>query len=209
MPPVFVAGKRVKRFPRAGRIGNLNLFVLGEDPMTSCRFLICSAFAVGATAFVLISLGHAEDREFNGSGNNLANMNWGAAKENFARLAPVDYADGISAVRDVGRPNPRAVGVALMQQTASRPSARNLSGYVYAFGNFISHDSQATATGRTERIDFTIPFNDDMFPPGVNIPLGRSEFDPEGARAFSFLVSRLTLPRALSMPHRFTDRARS
>ena len=120
----------------------------------------------------------AEDRSFDGSGNNLANPDWGAAETNFARVARVDYADGISAARLSGRPNPRSVGTALFRQLTSSPSARQLSGYIYAFGNLISHDTQLTLSGTTEVVEFRIPVGDDIFLPNQRVALPRSRFDP-------------------------------
>jgi hypothetical protein len=120
----------------------------------------------------------AEFRLFDGTGNNLSNPQWGAAETNFARKAPVDYADGISAARLTGRPNPRSVGSALFRQTVSLPNARRLSGYVYAFGNFLSHDSQETISDTNELVPFRIPFGDDIFLPNQIVQLPRSRFDP-------------------------------
>jgi peroxidase len=122
--------------------------------------------------------GRAEFRSFDGAGNNLTHPEWGAAKTDFARMAPVDYADGISAARLSGRPNPRSVGLALFRQSTSLPNNRLLSGYVYAFGNFISHDTQNTVSGTTESVPFLIPSNDDIYAQNQTVPLPRSLFDP-------------------------------
>jgi peroxidase len=125
-----------------------------------------------------VSPASAENRSYDGNGNNLAQPGWGSAGTNFARQSPVGYVDGISAPHVAGRPNPRSVGVALMKQAAARPNARKLSGYVYGFGNLISHDIQHTLNGTTEIIEFRTPVGDDMFFPGQRIPLPRSVFDP-------------------------------
>jgi len=142
-----------------------------------------STCAVAACLMVLVAVSlapvcRAEFRTFDGSGNNLVHSEWGAAGTNFDRMAPVDYADGVSAARLAGRPNPRSVGSALFRQTASRPSARRLSGYVYAFGNLLSHDTQQTATGTIEFVEFRIPAGDDIFISGQTVRLTRSVFDP-------------------------------
>ena len=93
-------------------------------------------------------------------------------------MAPVDYADGVGAARLIGRPNPRSVGRALFRQFASRPNASRLSGYVYAFGNLLSHDTQRTVGGSTEVVEFRIPVGDDIFLANQRVPLPRSVFDP-------------------------------
>jgi peroxidase len=137
------------------------------------RVLALSLFAASIASGV-----RGEDRSFDGSGNNVANPQWGAGGTNFVRQAAVAYTDGIAVPHVAGRPNPRSVGVALMKQTSSVPSARGLSGYMYAFGNLISHDMQHTLSGSTETIEFRTPTNDDMFFPNQRVPLPRSIFDP-------------------------------
>ncbi len=140
-----------------------------------CRAITC----VTSFTIVLSALDcPAEFRSFDGTGNNAANPEWGAAETNFSRLAPADYADGVAAARLAGRPNPRSVGSALFRQNASRPNARRLSGYIYAFGNFLSHDTQETISGTTELVPFNIPFGDDIFAPNQTVRLPRSRFDP-------------------------------
>src|SRR5689334_21393750 len=120
----------------------------------------------------------AEDRSFDGTGNNIANPTWGSAGSDYARTAPVDYANGFSTARLTGRPNPRSVGLALMRQSGAKPNNRNLSGYVYAFGNFLAHDTDRTNNGTTEFVNFTIPSNDDIYVPGGTFQMPRSLFDP-------------------------------
>jgi hypothetical protein len=62
----------------------------------------------------LISIGQvaarAEDRSYDGSGNNLLHSAWGAAGTQLLRMAPAAYADGVSSPRGttgVALPNPR------------------------------------------------------------------------------------------------------
>src|SRR6266850_992760 len=121
---------------------------------------------------------HGEFRSFDGTGNNLANPFWGSAATDYARMAPVDYANGFSTARLTGRPNPRSVGLALMRQTGAKPNNRNLSGYVYAFGNFLAHDTDRTNSGTTEFVNFTIPTGDDIYVSGQTFEMPRSLFDP-------------------------------
>lgn len=121
----------------------------------------------------------AENRLFDGTGNNLAHPSWGAARTNFVRVAPAAYRDGVSIPQLVGRPNPQSVSNALFRQSASRPNARGLSGFVYAFGQFITHDIQQSVSGGSESIEFRIPAGDEIFRPGLLVPLTRSLFDAE------------------------------
>src|SRR5215207_9223852 len=130
------------------------IYLAGEQSMSRiyrCAFVICFLLI---SVFLRSTHARAEFRSFDGTGNNLTHDQWGSAETDFARVAPVDYADKIATARLAGRPNPRSVGSALFRQTAAHPSNRLLSGYVYAFGNFISHDSQNTISGTTEFVPF-------------------------------------------------------
>ncbi|MCA9230116.1 MAG: hypothetical protein KDA57_05665 [Planctomycetales bacterium] len=128
---------------------------------------------------LIISSSVAENRSYDGTGNNQTNPDWGAAATNFDRMAPVSYVDQTSVPDIVNRPNPRSVSVELFRQQESHPNARRLSGYVYAFGQLLSHDMQLTIAGESELIAFRTPQNDDIFFPGQVFPLTRSVFDPE------------------------------
>ena len=150
------------------------------------RILRCARrFLLVAILLLLPSLAQAEYRSFDGTGNNLAHPFWGSAVTDYARMAPVDYADGIAAARLAGRPNPRSVGLALMRQTGTQPNNRNLSGYVYAFGNFLAHDTDRTNSGTTEFVNFMIPSGDDIYVSGQTIRLGRSRFNPSTGTSVS------------------------
>jgi hypothetical protein len=145
-----------------------------------CAVAICLYLAGSLVSAVHIV---AEDRSFDGSGNNLAHIQWGAAQTDFGRMAPVDYADKIAIARLSGRPNPRSIGSALFRQPVSRPNSRQLSGYVYAWGNFISHDTENTVSGTTEFVPFQIPPGDDIFFPNQTVQLPRSLFDPNTGKS--------------------------
>src|SRR2546421_4407873 len=151
------------------------------------RFIRCArpAGILLAIYLLLPSPAHAEFRSFDGTGNNLANPLWGSAASDYARMAAVDYADGFAAARLTGRPNPRSVGLALMRQTGAKPNNRNLSGYVYAFGNFLAHDTDRTNSGTTEFVNFTIPPGDDIYVSGQTFEVARSIFDPSTGTSIS------------------------
>src|SRR4051812_43904687 len=151
------------------------------------RIIRCARPAGFALAFqlFLLSPAHAESRSFDGSGNNVAHPTWGSAATDYARMAPVDYANGISTARLTGRPNPRSVGLALMRESTPKPNDRFLSGYVYAFGNLLAHDTDRTNSGTTEFVNFTIPPGDDIFVPGQTFEVARSVFDPSTGTSIS------------------------
>ncbi len=79
-------------------------------------------------------------RSIDGSNNNLNNTNLGRAGENLSRQAPAAYNDGISAPANPDLPNARFISNALSNQTESIPDQRNLSDYVWAWGQFMDHD---------------------------------------------------------------------
>jgi peroxidase len=145
-----------------------------------CAMVIC-LFQIGWLANSTHVL--AEDRSFDGTGNNLAHLQWGAAQTDFTRMTPVDYADKIATARLSGRPNPRSVGSALFRESTAQPNGRQLSGYVYAWGNFISHDTENTVSGTTETVAFQIPPGDDIFLPNQTVQLPRSLFDPNTGKS--------------------------
>ena len=72
-----------------------------------------------------------------------------------------------------------------MRQTGAQPNDRNLSGYVYAFGNFLAHDTDRTNSGASEFVNFTIPTGDDIYAPGQTIQLARSRFNPSTGTSVS------------------------
>src|SRR5437868_5841248 len=99
-----------------------------------------------------------------GSGNNLAHANWGAALTDLLRQSPVAYADGISAPGGTTRPSARAVSNAIDTQTADLENNRNLSDMVYLFGQFLDHDLDLTTTG-SDFINIAVPTGDPYFDP--------------------------------------------
>src|SRR5438552_6239476 len=76
-------------------------------------------------------------RSIDGSGNNLAHPTWGADNTDFLRVAPAQYADGVSAPAGAGRPSARAISNAIAAQgDADTVSDRGLSAMAYACGQF-------------------------------------------------------------------------
>lgn len=125
----------------------------------------------------------AEDRTIDGSGNNLQNPQWGAGESNFIRVAPAGY-DTRSNPVGSDLLEPRVLSNLLFDQNELFPNPGALSGYVYAFGQFISHDIQETLSGNSESINMQIPADDLFFDEGL-FPLTRSQFDPTTGRGRS------------------------
>ncbi len=82
----------------------------------------------------------ADDRSFDGTGNNQLHQDWGAAGTVFQRLGPAQYADGIAALDESDRPNPRYISNKIASQKWSSMNRRGLSDLVWCWGQFLDHD---------------------------------------------------------------------
>jgi hypothetical protein len=126
----------------------------------------------------------AENRAFDGQGNNLDDMDRGATFTPLMRMAPNAYADGIAMPARMDMPSPRALSNALCSQSANIVNDRDLSDWVWQWGQFIDHDITLSEFMQPiEPLPIAIPAGDPMFDPdgtGAHIiPLDRSVYDPE------------------------------
>lgn len=123
-------------------------------------------------------------RSIDGTGNNLANPQWGSTEEAFLRRAPAEYADGKSAPAGANRASARLISNIVAAHPANDILDENgLSGYVYAWGQFLDHDLDLTLSASpTESFPIAVPTGDPYFDPAATgtktIPLSRSQFDP-------------------------------
>lgn len=113
-----------------------------------------------------------------GTGNNLTHSLWGSANTDLLRIAAAAYADGISSPAGADRPNARAISNAVAAQAADVDilNDRNLSAFIYAWGQFIDHDMDLTPGGTTA-------FN-------IAIPVGDPQFDPAGTGTATISLNR-------------------
>ena len=117
-------------------------------------------------------------RTIDGSNNNLDNIEYGQTGENLLRLTPASYADGIQELAD--GPNPRVISNVVFSQSESILNNRNLSDYVWLWGQFLDHDvtlSELQSGPTAETINIFIPEDDTNFTPRSFIPVTRSLFD--------------------------------
>lgn len=124
----------------------------------------------------------ADLESIDGTGNNLLHPDWGSAGTAFLRLAPAQYADGISTPAGGDRPSARAISNALAAHPATDLiNNRDLSAFIYAWGQFLDHDIDLTLSG-SERFNIAVPLGDPWFDPNATgtqvIGLVRSGFDP-------------------------------
>jgi peroxidase len=123
-------------------------------------------------------------RTIDGTGNNLNHSTWGSAGVDLLRVAPAQYADGISTPGGVNRPSARVISNTIADQgSADIISDRMLSAMVYAWGQFIDHDLDLTPNGSpAQAFNVQVPTGDPYFDPNSTgtqvIQLNRSLFDP-------------------------------
>jgi hypothetical protein len=122
------------------------------------------------TSTIQIPITSADPRSYDGTGNNLANPEWGSTDEQLIRIAEADYADGISAPAGEDRPSAREISVAMASQEDETPNERQLSAFIYAWGQFIDHDIDLTLTQATDGEGYNI-----------EVPAGDAYFDPDGS----------------------------
>ena len=123
-------------------------------------------------------------RTIDGSDNNEANPEWGAAGIQFLRLAPAAYADGIASPSGENRLGAREVSNIVSDQSDGPIRAdRFHTDWVWQWGQFIAHDIALTTTAEpVEPFFIPVPQGDERFDPEgtgtVIIPSFRSAYDP-------------------------------
>ena len=115
-----------------------------------------------------------------GKSNNPLHVLWGSAGVDLMRFTPAAYGDSLSTPAGSGRPSARAISNSLCDHTATASNARNLSDWVYGWGQFIDHDLDLTSSGDTA-FDVLVPKGDPDFDPSATgtakIYLNRSIYD--------------------------------
>lgn len=126
---------------------------------------------------------YVEVRSIGGFGNNLEHPMWGGVGQQERRVTSVAYSDLISAPAGDMRPNSRVISNALCAQPISVLDENGLSDFVWAWGQFIVHDTVLSMEqGAGELFDIAVPAGDPWFDPDgtgdVTLSLTRSIFDP-------------------------------
>ncbi len=126
-----------------------------------------------------------EARTIDGHGNNLTNPHWGRVATNLIRIAPADYADGVSQPSGGDRPSPREISNIVASQVGNIPNPRGATDFLWQWGQFLDHDLDLTPIPDKDGEEFPIavPIGDPLFDPMATgtqeIPLTRSAFDPD------------------------------
>ncbi|WP_425395885.1 peroxidase family protein [Aeoliella sp.] len=113
-----------------------------------------------------------------GTNNNLANPDWGAALTELLRLTAEEYADGAATPTGEDRPSAREVSNSVADQTELESNDRYLTDFVWIWGQFIDHDIDLTV-GADPSEDFAI-----------DVPTGDAWFDPTGSGEATIGLSR-------------------
>ncbi|MEO0715818.1 MAG: peroxidase family protein [Planctomycetota bacterium] len=138
---------------------------------TAFALALCAGLASTATS------AHAQVRSYDGTGNNVANPEWGANHAQLLREASGShYADGMWQMAGTTRPSARDISNVVGVQTAPlNTNSGNLSSMFWQWGQFIDHDISLTHTG-SEFAPITGSDPSDVL--GPMIPFTRSAFDP-------------------------------
>ena len=97
----------------------------------------------------------------------------------FTRNAINSYLDGIHQMR-TDLPNARTVSNLIVWDKVAQgdqPDPNGYSGFMYAFGQFLTHDLEFARPG-TGNIDVIVPANDTILTPGNHIPVTRNAVAP-------------------------------
>ncbi len=116
----------------------------------------------------------------NGTGNNPFHSTWGSAGRDLLRFSRDAYADGISTPSGATRPGARLISNTVCVHTATAQNNRNMSSWVYGWGQFIDHDLGLTTT-TIDTFNIPVPTGDPSFDPYSDgnevISLHRSNYD--------------------------------
>lgn len=115
-------------------------------------------------------------RSIDGTGNNIANPDWGAAGIQLLRLGTASYSDGISSLAGSTRPSTRSVSNSVSAQSGPILNTKNASDFVWQWGQFLDHDIDLSHSSTAEPAPIPVPGGDPVF--SSDIGFNRSVFDP-------------------------------
>jgi hypothetical protein len=123
-----------------------------------------------------------------GTGNNPIRPLWGSAGSDLLRFSAAAYGDGVASPSGTKRPSAREVSNGTCVQTTTIRNNRNMSSYVYGWGQFIDHDLDLTTSGGTD-------FN-------IIVPTGDPDFDPNntGTKVINFTRSNFDAKTGTASP---------
>ncbi|MFO1023087.1 MAG: peroxidase family protein [Planctomycetales bacterium] len=144
---------------------------------------IRSMLSASPIAPTVATVSQATYRTYDGTGNNVANQQWGSTAEDLLRKAAAAYSDGISTPAGATRPSARQISNVIADHVDEDvKNDRQMSAMVYAWGQFIDHDIDLTSSASPkEAFNIKVPKGDPVFDPlgtgTKTISLSRSEWD--------------------------------
>jgi hypothetical protein len=100
-----------------------------------------------------------------GAGNNNTHQFWGTVGSDLMRFVAAAYGDSLATPAGATRPSARFISnIVVDQGDVSLPNDRNLSDWIYGWGQFIDHDLDLTTSG-DEEFDIPVPPGDPFFDP--------------------------------------------
>jgi hypothetical protein len=108
-------------------------------------------------------------RSIDGTGNNVAEFELGAAGTPLTRFAPENYDDNIGALAESGRPSAREISNALCADTQNAVNGLGASDFLWQWGQFLDHDIDLTEAAQPDE------------PAPIAVPTGDPWFDPAGS----------------------------
>lgn len=118
-----------------------------------------------------------EFRTIDGAGNNLAHPLENAAGQPLDRIGSAHFVDGVSV--PIETVDPRAISNGVVGQGDPEvPNKQGLSGFMYAFGQFVDHDLDRVDSDGVHHMDIHVGAGDPTFPDGTVIPLTRAVVAP-------------------------------
>ncbi len=114
-------------------------------------------------------------RTINGYGNNINNPDFGKKDALQLDIVRNAFGDSISSLSEAVRPNARYISNFLCDQKEVIYNNQKLTDFVWAFGEFVSHDIFSTTVDKYEPIHISIPKGDDFFEEGSYIDVFRTK----------------------------------
>jgi hypothetical protein len=158
---------------------------LSHDPMKTKTSLLHHSLNIPVVATVIAGIAlallplasrtFAEDRSYDGSGNNFAHPEWGAPAP-YDRLAANAYADGIASPARSTNQSARAISNIVNDQTTSIPSKQNLSDLWQAFTSILATDFAIGASNPADPFFIPVPPGDPVFSGVPVLPFFRGIF---------------------------------
>ncbi len=122
-------------------------------------------------------------RSIDGSNNNFYIAGMNAAHGELRRYMTVEYADYVSQMAGIDRPNARQISNIVASQITSIENRRRASDYLWQWGQFLDHDIDLTdGSNPAELANIAIPAGDNHFDPSgsgnAELSFNRSLYSP-------------------------------